>query len=205
MATATGVVLGICTLGFTGWATYTQAQVAADQLAQSKETAEDATRAQATRTAAWLDQGPDGAQRLHVANRSPDPVSELAVAFSVLDSHGIDGSHRALQSGGVHFNALGPCTEYVVDMDFLVFSKQRERQLKTLKSSQKDVYYIDPLIAFTDAKGDSWVRTERDLRKIDDGDREADALHFDLHHGDFMNLAAPPSPKQVPSCADVGS
>ncbi|MFC8350029.1 hypothetical protein [Streptomyces sp. NPDC057280] len=194
------MVIGIATLAFTGWATFVQAQVAADQLDQSKEAAEEQARSQATRTAAWLDQGPDGAPRIHVANRSPDPVSQVLAVFSVEDSHTSQGGRLVLGSGGVAFESVGPCTELVVDVDFLDLKGHWNSVLKKHKLSREDLLFRHPLTSFTDSKGDSWVRSESDLMKVDDGDADTDNAYYHMQNAHFMTQQAVPAAKQTPSC-----
>jgi hypothetical protein len=206
-------LVAIATLGFTGWATLVQATVAEDQLAQSKQAAEEQARGQATRTAAWLDQGPDGAPRLHVANRSPDPVSAAFVTFSVdgnTAAENVDDEVAALRngsrdwlslgSGGVLFGSIGPCSELVVDMDVLDYTGHWNGVLKKHRMSRDDLRYQDPLMSFTDASGVGWVRTERDLMNGQFEDVAEDGGYFGSLQAKFTAPRVPPVTKQVPSC-----
>lgn len=71
-----GALAAIGGLIFTAVATYYSAAVSSDQLQQSREDAEREERAQASRVSFWFATEASG-RRLHVMNRSPDPVTEV--------------------------------------------------------------------------------------------------------------------------------
>ncbi|MEU9108734.1 hypothetical protein AB0D54_31235 [Streptomyces xanthophaeus] len=65
----------------TGVATLYSARVASDQLQQSQEAVDEKKREQAARVSYWVDVEPDGTPRLHLTNRSPDPISNTTMLF----------------------------------------------------------------------------------------------------------------------------
>lgn len=75
------IVASVAGLLTTGVATLYSARIANDQLKQSKEVAEEKRREQAARVSYGVDVQPDGTPRLHLTNRSPDPISDAAMVF----------------------------------------------------------------------------------------------------------------------------
>ncbi|MEU0786499.1 hypothetical protein ABZ341_33595 [Streptomyces sp. NPDC006173] len=76
-----GAIVAIGGLIFTGVATYYSAVVARQQLDQVKEDRQEQGRAQASRVTTWADGR--GVGTLHIANRSPDPVSDVTLILDV--------------------------------------------------------------------------------------------------------------------------
>ncbi|MGP4048548.1 hypothetical protein [Streptomyces sp. 2A115] len=134
-----GVVAGIGTLLFTGIATYYGARVSAEQLDQSRQDAEREARGQASRISYWVDDvGVPLEWRLHIVNRSPDPVSQVKVL--VLPDKGQKGNSSRLV-----WSTLAPCTEVVV-------------KASAIGDTNKETFSI-PAMAFLDRDGVQWKRT----------------------------------------------
>ncbi|MFF8293555.1 hypothetical protein ACF068_30705 [Streptomyces sp. NPDC016309] len=77
------IIASIAGLITTGVATLFSAMVADDQLDQSRQVAEEKERAQADLISYWVDLQHDGKARLHMMNRSPDPISNVQMTFAV--------------------------------------------------------------------------------------------------------------------------
>ncbi|MFJ8085474.1 hypothetical protein ACIQ6Y_33460 [Streptomyces sp. NPDC096205] len=172
-ATVVGVVAGIGTLLFTGIATYYGAMVSRDQLAQSREDAEKRDRAQAARITTWVDYGEDGGIRLHLMNRSPDPVSYVDMYF---DAKVGDWNHTKLAvSYSLSLPSVPPCSDLALDPDDWMYRIPEGRA--TFPDSHRvplrredgwrpqptpdsiEVYYL----TFADREGTTWQRDHGDL------------------------------------------
>ncbi|MEV0176318.1 hypothetical protein AB0I00_35040 [Streptomyces sp. NPDC050803] len=176
-----GVVAGIGTLLFTGVATYYGARVSADQLAQSRESAERQSRDQATRISFWIDRTPTGEARVHLMNRSPDPVTGVVLDFSVeVARPNSQIVVRDRVSFSVELLSAPPCSEMVFD----------EREMKYKDDGMEDWTELpDPILAinvefvfFTDRDGVLWARGSRTLtssgvQALLDGDRRDEEPH----------------------------
>ncbi|QJT05928.1 hypothetical protein G9272_41035 [Streptomyces asoensis] len=96
--------------------TYWSQQAAKDQLQQSRDDSENEERGQAKAVSVWVD-GTLSSWRLHILNRSPDPVPELTVVFDGRLKFEAD-KDPDLDTGPVtRFYAgtsrLAPCTELI--------------------------------------------------------------------------------------------
>ncbi|MEU2264945.1 hypothetical protein ABZ568_00525 [Streptomyces olindensis] len=147
VATATGVIIGILTLAFTGVTTIFQAWVSSDQLQQSKEDARRAERAQASRITFWTDEDAEGVQRLHLKNGSVDPVSSVTLVFRVLETPGPAGISLPLGRYVGTFPGLAPCSELVIDKGKLTGKAPPDSELVAVG------------VEFTDTNGTEWLRT----------------------------------------------
>ncbi|MFD5622040.1 hypothetical protein [Streptomyces yangpuensis] len=124
------VVASIAGLVTTGVATLFSALVAHDQLDQSDRVAEEKRRAQAARVSYWVDLQSDGTPRLHLMNRSPDPISEVNMFFSVeLADPPPDWSGRI--SFPVTMQSMPPCSDMTLtlnDMKYKVRGGKEDAQ-----------------------------------------------------------------------------
>lgn len=166
-----GIVAGVVTLALTAVATYYGARVGADQLAQSREDAERQKRGQASRVTTWADRNPDGSKQLHVANRTHDPVFDVEVDFRAYVPYEGDPDPQVGHLPGevrqVHFlpvkvEALGPCSEIVIEAGELFYPKGRK--LVSVAATQQLWLSADSLM-FRDSTGIAWQRTGSRLRE----------------------------------------
>ncbi|WP_159107691.1 hypothetical protein [Streptomyces ardesiacus] len=87
-------------LAITAWGTYKSAQVADDQLKQSREEDENSQQAQASRFTAWVER-----DKIVIANRNLDPVSGY-----IFVSYGKKASGRPAVVTYVDLGVVPPCT-----------------------------------------------------------------------------------------------
>ncbi|MFF0427102.1 hypothetical protein ACFYUJ_22135 [Streptomyces sp. NPDC004520] len=175
LATVVGVGAGIGTLLFTGVATYYGAMVSRDQLTQSREDADKKSRAQASRVSTWVDHGKDGGIRLHLMNRSPDPVSHVELYFTATTGD-VDHTKLAVQYS-VDLPSLPPCTDSVFDPDDWMYRVPRgggpqgfppshSARLRPddgwRKQPEPDGIQV-PYLTFADREGVTWQRASGDL------------------------------------------
>ncbi|WP_189111827.1 hypothetical protein [Streptomyces camponoticapitis] len=144
-------LVGAASLSVTAWGTYWTAQVAGDQLAQSKEQNEDKARVQASKVTFWLER-PKGESRdeLVIVNRSLDPVNQLVVNIHIRD----DATLMLLPPNT--FSMLPPCSEIRIAasdprLDF--------GESKDLRVSME----------FIDSAGMRWHRDSRGVLQADPG------------------------------------
>ncbi|WP_329321543.1 hypothetical protein [Streptomyces sp. NBC_01262] len=147
-------VAGVGSLAFTGIATYYDARVSADQLHQSQEDAEQESRGQAMRVSFWTDtRGPKHELRIHVMNRSPDPIYRLIVWMEG-DLAGNGQGRKMLE---LSEPSLAPCSEMVFNAEDLRFFSIRAFPLAPTRGLT-----VEGLM-FNDRDGELWVRTEEQL------------------------------------------
>lgn len=95
--------------------------MAESQLDQSKEIAEEKKRAQAARVSYWVDVQRDGGTRLHLMNRSPDPIANVQMTFAViLPPSGYPDPERALFA--VWMPSVPPCSDLIYTTGDMTFS-----------------------------------------------------------------------------------
>ncbi|MFJ2060517.1 hypothetical protein ACIOMM_31910 [Streptomyces sp. NPDC087908] len=87
------ILASVAGLLTTGVATFYSASIARAQLRQSQEAAEEKRREHAARVSYWVDVRADGTPRLHLTNRSPDPISNATMLFDT-NHPGIVDEHR---------------------------------------------------------------------------------------------------------------
>lgn len=115
IATIVASVAGLIT---TGVATFYSARVADDQLKQSRQAAEEKKQAQAARVSYWVDIEPGGMSRLHLMNRSPDPISNVAMTFVVPLERTVDNRWDIEQASfSVRLPSVPPCSDMVFTTD----------------------------------------------------------------------------------------
>ncbi|MDX2648522.1 hypothetical protein PV341_34125 [Streptomyces sp. PA03-1a] len=207
------VVIGIGSLAFTGIATYYGAAVSRDQLKQSQQQDEDQKRAQASRVSFWTERPVNGGDRLHLMNRSPDPVTDIRAFFIAtrLRSGGIDAVPFRLW-----LVTLPPCSDTVIEAKTLRYSGDArsndspwEAPYATdevdaeVKDSQGP-WFIEAAtfkagIYFLDRDGAAWTRTPRGL---DYGEEPPADVPPDTPTG---KVVGEPLVKPVKSCGDDAS
>ncbi|MEV5171205.1 hypothetical protein AB0L10_08960 [Streptomyces flaveolus] len=148
-----GAVAAIGGLFLTAIATYYSAAVSQSQLEQAREDADRNSRRQAARVTWWW-QGGAGEGRLHVMNRSPDPVT--AVGF-----HTVFFQTRLRNPRAVRFlvHALPPCAEIVLHEGDL--EKAAARVVPVRPDDRPGIVFM----YFTDGNGSSWVRDANGLER----------------------------------------
>ncbi|MDO0930474.1 hypothetical protein QQY66_01700 [Streptomyces sp. DG2A-72] len=135
-------------------------------------------------------------------NTAEDVVDEQGDA--VRDVTDGEPGRLVLGSGGVLFGSIGPCSELVVDMDVPDYTGHWSGVLKKHRLSREELRYRNPLTSFTDSSGVSWLRSESDLMKVQDGNNETDRAYFGMQDAEFMATQIPPVATQVPSCGTPG-
>ncbi len=194
----------------TGIGTLWSARVAADQLAQSREQDEDRKqadleklRAQASRISVWADRTPDGKSRIHLMNRSPDPVNQVFVAFAMEQV----GDAPGLVSFAVRLDSLPPCSDSLIEQKTLRWSTKlttREKHAWELPGFLGDgwasqghfgVPRIEG-IAFSDRDGIGWLRQHG---RLSSGSRVPLER---VRQGVEGRLASEPVVQSVESCGD---
>ncbi|GAA2511714.1 hypothetical protein GCM10010406_54910 [Streptomyces thermolineatus] len=152
-------IAAIAGLWFQAVATYWSQQTAEDQLAQSREEGEREVRAQASRVTAWAeDPVGEGIGEVHILNRSPDPVTWIAVVLVLAEQAG-----GPMTSVTLRRNDLGPCTEVVYPLKTLRWSPvyRAGEKLVTPRRSLVDALY------FVDRAGHAWKRSSGSLEQVD--------------------------------------
>ncbi|MFD9885251.1 hypothetical protein ACFWZT_27740 [Streptomyces alboflavus] len=145
------IVASVGGLLVTGIGTYYGALVAADQLAESQESARTKDRDQAKRITFWVTPDHKGHERMHFANRSPDPVTDISVHF-IINAEFEDEPESATPI--ISFKYLAPCSEIKIDRDDL------KKWDKGRVIPYGDRTSMAPMaLVFTDANGKNWART----------------------------------------------
>ncbi|MFF0001423.1 hypothetical protein [Streptomyces avermitilis] len=166
-----GIVAGIGTLLFTGIATYYAARVSQDQLQQSQEDADREARDQAAHLAFWIGDeedlsGPGGSiSSVHVMNRSPDPVTEVTVAYYVDVYEHTDREQVVRIQRGYFFpelRSMSPCSEAIFETD-RSWVEDLDKHPHGVLSAEVVVRHV----TFTDRDGVDWVRDSRNLAHPD--------------------------------------
>ncbi|MGW0314041.1 hypothetical protein [Streptomyces flavidovirens] len=119
------IVASIGGLITTGVGTLYGAWVAEDQLDQSREVAEEKERAQAALISYWVDLQHDGGSRLHLMNRSPDPISNVQMTFAVtLPSAGRPDHPRVFFA--VTMPSVPPCSDMLFTPDDMTYMENEQ-------------------------------------------------------------------------------
>jgi hypothetical protein len=152
------------------------ARVAADQLEQSREQAEEKQREQAARVSYWVGRGQKGEGRLHVMNRSADPVANLGIAFMVVEGD----TSRGPVAFKVTLPSLPPCSSVTIEGKSLRYTKADSREdrgtywLPVTEANDFDLNLKDlpdyaafgqAAIEFQDRDGTYWARQDGRLTK----------------------------------------
>lgn len=194
------IVASIGGLAATGYGTIWSARVSADQLAQSREQGDDRKRAQAARVSYWVDQAPNTERRLHLMNRSPDPVANVWIFF-----HSWTPSSIAVQFI-VRRDSLPPCSETLIEGSALEYLPAPERW--SGKPGRKDPEWVQfeeaPAITptalyFTDRDGREWRRRFGTLTLGESSEREH------VFRGLDGRITKVPLVKPVIACGDDAS
>jgi hypothetical protein len=157
LGTAAAAFAAIGSLVFTAIATYYGAMVSRDQLEQSREDADRELRSQAARVSYWVEnQG--GSPRVHILNRSPDPISNVTVKFMIPieTDDPFEGPWVLFQN---LLLSLGPCSQATIPWSALSYSVGRTSE----RPPDKSAYLARVLVWFVDRDGTIWARTQTRL------------------------------------------
>ncbi len=170
------IVASIGGLVTTAVGTIWSARVAADQLEQSREQAEEKQREQAARVSFWVGRGQKGEGRLNVMNRSADPVANVGIAFMVVEGD----TSRGPVAFRVILPSLPPCSSVIIEGKSLKYAKadsQKERGTYWLPVTEANDFGLNlkdlpdyaafdqAAIDFQDRDGTYWVRQDGRLIK----------------------------------------
>lgn len=207
-----GVVAGMGTLLFTGIATYYGARVSQDQLQQSQEDANREARDQAAHLAFWIGDeanqpivGGGTVSSVHVMNRSPDPVSEVTVAYYV-DVYEQNDKEQVIRiQRGYYFaelRSMPPCSEAIFDTDPW-WVEDLDKRPHDVLSTETVVRHV----TFTDRDGVAWARDSRNLAHADGTENSRHVPKPKPDHGikprTWISLVpGTPEFKQATSCGD---
>ncbi|MFE5523518.1 hypothetical protein ACFQ9Q_38250 [Streptomyces virginiae] len=198
------IVASVAGLLTTGVATLFGALVAQDQLEQSRDLDEEKLRAQAARVSYWMDQQ-DGVSRVHLTNRSPDPISDVRLHFELAPN--AEGHGQPVWFN-VAMPSVPPCSDTAFtagDMGFSAedgeeeqsgFSYPLDRKLqKSYEKVSEEVFSIWMLGAdFRDRDGVRWRR--------DQGLLVRDPKDSKPEHGVTGYVFEVP-PQQLKSCGEL--
>ncbi|MER5217904.1 hypothetical protein ABT063_47260 [Streptomyces sp. NPDC002838] len=174
--TALAAVAAIGGLWAQAVASYWSQQTAKDQLSQSKEDAARQTQDQASKVTYWVEHplGRRENMKLHVLNRSPDPVSGVRIVLDVFhgsvafdgDGHVSEGEKP--QQWELLLTNLGPCAEIVYPAPKMRLETIPRNHIASLdewpKLSDQGHWKVGSM-QFIDSSGRGWTRTSTGLDK----------------------------------------
>lgn len=188
----------------TGVATLFSAMVARDQLAQTREVAAEKKREHAVRVSYWVDVQPDGTPRLHLTNRSTDPISNAVMLFSAY----LPDDREVVFI--VKVPSVQPCGDLVFTSKHMRYSTDKNlfppndylpyagQPGSSWLSFDKPPRVSAMWVAFTDRNGAIWQRSgEGVLNQLTAGD-------FDSPPG-LPGLVLTVQPQSLQACADADS
>ncbi|MFB7239357.1 hypothetical protein ACFCXK_31835 [Streptomyces sp. NPDC056269] len=162
------IVASVAGLLTTGVATFYSASVARAQLRQSQEAAEEKRREHAARVSYWVDVQTDGTPRLHLTNRSPDPIANATMLF--------DTNHPGHESASgqvvfiVKVPSVPPCSDLVFTSNDMRFGADENvthpadgHPLPDLPGADWRTFGTPPdittqWVTYTDRDGSLWKR-----------------------------------------------
>ncbi|MEV5047372.1 hypothetical protein AB0N20_22720 [Streptomyces griseoincarnatus] len=179
--------------------------MAEDQLEQSREDAERQSREQAMKVTYWVDDDMSQSVRLHLVNRSLDPVSGVRLRFEAQDDSGLlldlrnEGKYQFdyIVSFSLYMETISPCTEIVIDAGSLRYGNKRKEFPRP-----GGVFLSGHKVRFWDRDGAVWERTTTRLQRLEGA--EADASKW-LREGDMYvpgHIAGTPVRKKAASCGE---
>ncbi|GGW38248.1 hypothetical protein [Streptomyces xantholiticus] len=148
---------------FTGVATYYGARVAEEQLQQSREEAERSMRSQAAQVAYWVEET-QGPTRIHFANQSPNPISEVLLEFYLAEIRTEAGKRPIYERVNffVTLESVAPCAEVTFDARDM---KRHPDSGMPVKLAHLDGSFTVRYAAFKDREGSYWVRDDTGLAR----------------------------------------
>lgn len=148
VGTIAAVPAAIGTVLFTGIATYYQAMVSRDQLAQQHEDVEREDREQALLVSYWNDSRSDS---VHVLNRSADPIVSIELFIGGVVVYG----EGPLAQVPLQLPVLAPCVELIFQWDVVHYKELGD--LQRLKVSKYLTGTVESA-TFYDRDGRRWNR-----------------------------------------------
>ncbi len=198
LGTIVAIIAGIGTLLFTGVATYYSAEIAKDQLDQSREDADREERSQASRFSFWqhfdyVSSDPQDSYELHLINRSPDPIPQffMLMEMQVMLPDGINS-----KSVGVQFEnrSMAPCTEWVI------FGRNMQYQDPDSGKWRKMVNAGRLMIPFIDRNSVEWLRT---VDQLSQDEELSETFSEDLTEGYVGRVVGKRQEKAVEGCGSA--
>ncbi|GHB82140.1 hypothetical protein GCM10010306_090860 [Streptomyces umbrinus] len=148
-------VVGAVSLAVSAWGTYWTAQVAEDQLAQSKEQDAEKKKDQASKVIFWVEGGsgifPGIGTRLVITNQSQYPLTLLTVGFRITEQR--DERTEWSSVARVATGGVPPCSELRVEADDLLHTNG-----KPVGDGPAALGVLS--LGFVDSKGEAWWRDE---------------------------------------------
>ncbi|MEV7445649.1 hypothetical protein AB0O22_31700 [Streptomyces sp. NPDC091204] len=164
------IVASIAGLLTTGVATLYGARVADNQLDQSEQVAEEKKRAQATRVSYWVDIQEGAKPRLHLMNRSLDPISNVQMGFIVLLS--FEGDQRPI-SFAVKMPSVPPCSDMVFTLENMRYDEYHSRDHSPILGPPLDKLPTDPgWLSFGKTEGEPQTYPPINESEVDFNDRD---------------------------------
>ncbi|MER7109922.1 hypothetical protein [Streptomyces sp. NPDC000229] len=195
-----GATIAIGTLIFTGCSTYYQAQVARDQLEQSRKAAERDEKDHASRITYWTEPGPDRLTMIHILNTSPDPVAFMEFTVSIYLGGGLRDLGKPWGVFSLSWSNIAPCSELVFSSADIRVPPDSDVPTnfwgKPLKEINNLFWKLNDL-GFLDRNGEWWARSNSkySLRK---GDPDPPGPWRG-----FLDVSAPPQINRAPACGGI--
>ncbi|MET9387612.1 hypothetical protein ABZY09_43040 [Streptomyces sp. NPDC002928] len=147
---------------FTAVATYYSAAVSQDQLHQSREDAERERRSQAVRVSYWTEDPIAHAMRLHLMNRSPDPVTGVSVGLYVQKGESGDDLDEEPGYGDLYADLpnMPPCSEMLIKSESL---RWHVPDGTTTRKLPADARVTIQWMGFVDRDSNEWLRQDGEL------------------------------------------
>jgi hypothetical protein len=157
-------------------------RAAQDQLDQSRKADAQEARAHASRVSTWAMQEKDGKWRIHVMNRSPDPIGNVYLTFQVVPA----GMQQV--AWGVMLSSVPPCSDMTFRQDQLGYDEDRPPfdpeswpEFSTFSTPERgkpsgkrwhsladaDPWMLSGAVGFTDREGVPWMRANGRLVQTD--------------------------------------
>ncbi|MCX4970208.1 hypothetical protein OHA98_36725 [Streptomyces sp. NBC_00654] len=189
MGTALAAVAAIGGLWAQAVASYWGQETAKDQLSQSKDDSEREKRDQASRVTYWFEERLDIREetKLHVMNRSPDPVSNITVRVTY------PPHDPGAREEYVKLESLAPCSEY----HYTLAPGPGQEELSPGGAPAWVNGYPEgaTYVTFTDSNGRSWKRTPARLHEY----RESDLDKIIV--SEFYSSGKPDEVTETDTCA----
>ncbi|MFC8835934.1 hypothetical protein ACFT8V_22495 [Streptomyces griseoincarnatus] len=189
------IIAAIGTLLFTGIATYYSAEIAQEQLNQSREDAEVDRQSQATRVSFWeqldgVTSESSDSYELHIMNRSPDPIPIyfVVIEMQVMLPDGVNSKSVLVQFEN---RSLPPCTELIMTGRHMQYHETSSGKWVKMRGIGR------VLMSFMDRNSEEWQRSEG---KLSQGDELSTAFMEGITDGYPGRVTGPVLEKTAPAC-----
>ncbi|MFJ3944679.1 hypothetical protein [Streptomyces griseoaurantiacus] len=181
-------------------ATYYQARVSADELAQSREDSEKEAKKQAARIAIWSENGDGDFPVVRIMNRSPDPVTSI-IAGIIFEKVLSDGRRKETGMYVLPLPSLSPCSVISFTPTNLWYRINGEKGGRVYAFSRRSRWDVAiHAIGFADANGVDWVRTPLGLAAADSREGSTWARAFDADSVRILGLKQQPIRSTASGC-----